>query len=296
LPSSIWERGVECRCACLEKLDAGGGDVVGRQRREERGLLAVDRDPCSARRQHDRPSCGGQQAVSERRAPVEDVFAVVQDHHQLLVEQVGQHLLSDVAAAEPQPQGVGDRRRHLVVREHRREVDEPHAVRTTSELGGTDRDRQPRLAGAARSQEGHPAVFAEQSADGDEVVVAPEQPGRPSRQVRGVPAADPERRELVLAELEEVHGADVAQLVNTEVLRRDARDQAHDVGEQHLAAMAGRLHTRRGVHHWSEVVVVSFLRLSEVQTHAHPQLRSRPLGRTEGALRPVGRRHRVGGA
>jgi hypothetical protein len=87
-------------------------------------------------------------------------------------------------------------------------------------------------------------------------------------------------------------GLDVAQRMDTQVDGVDVGDRSDCVRYQNLAAMPSGGHSRRCVHRRPEIVPVSFVRLTHVQTHTYAKRETGPRRIRELDLCPLRRCYR----
>jgi hypothetical protein len=159
----------------------------GQRRRGELPLAAdVEGDP--TRRQHLEVGAAGQQLRDLRRRRDEPLH-VVQNQQPALVRQrqdqaVERRTVGGLRQLEP----AGDRQRHEVGIDERREVDEVDAGGEVAAQIFGDGERQAGLADPARTDQGHEAErrLPQQIADGRDLPIASQQRRERDRQVQGV--------------------------------------------------------------------------------------------------------------
>ena len=114
------------------------------QRRDAPRLLTFDAQGLATRRQHRDVGAAGEKAIDERRAPVDEVFAVVEDHEAAATGQMIDDEVRDRGgrrAGEPtadqHPEGIGDGTADASGIRQRRQLDEEDAVGEAVDLLGS---------------------------------------------------------------------------------------------------------------------------------------------------------------
>ena len=199
---------------------------------------------------------------------------------QILLERGQERLAGDLPHAER----LGDRRDDEVGIGDRGQRDEPDAVRERLDQLRADLQAEPRLAGAARSGQGHDAgaLLLQQRARRGDLRFAAEERGRLRGEVVQVAVETLERRE-VDDQARTAQLVDVLRLqqVPQAMRRRDRGDRsraaapirpgAGRLGEEDLLAVAGAEEARQAVQAGSEIVAVLGGRLPDMDGHPHAQ-------------------------
>src|SRR5205823_267957 len=182
----------------------------------------------------------------------------------------------ELAATQEATQIVGcaDRLRNLGGHEsrvsERAEGNPEDTIRDRADELGRDLKREPRLARAARPGDRDEPSIAEQLDELGHFSLAAEERARRDRKIRGVER--PERRELIIAELEEAFRlGQVLQSVLAEVTepRGGAEEIARRTRENDLAAVCRCGDSRGAVHVEADVALLSDERLPRVNPDAN---------------------------
>jgi hypothetical protein len=229
------------RVVAAQRFHRAGVALEGqRQGRDPPGHLATDPEGLPAGGHDGNAGTGPQDRLAHRRAGVEDVLAVVQDHQEIPGGQMGGEALGGgapggVADLEHAQHGLG----HQCRVGQRCELHPPGSVgMAAGELSG-DRGGQASLADTAGPGEGHQAVLAGQAGQVGELGLPADERGEVDGQVVGDRVEGPQRREFPpqagMADLEYLLGpAEVLQTVGAE------RDQRHAVGQVVPSQVSGR--------------------------------------------------------
>ena len=155
-----------------------------RQRTHRDHPLSRQAEPLAARRQHAQRRRGRQQPLGQRRGRGEDVLAVVEHQQHPARTAVADQRLGDgrvalFANAEARRDGARD----TLGFRHRRQVDEPDAVREGGRHALGELDREPRLAAPPDAGQGDEPGFAEPFLQLREIVLAAHEACERLRQV-----------------------------------------------------------------------------------------------------------------
>jgi hypothetical protein len=269
-----------------ERLQAREVRRVGHgQRRDEVLALPVDPQGAAARHEHDELR-GCAQQLAHQRGGIGELLEVVQDEEEPPATKVlaeGGHRVQ--AAAVGEAELMGDRSRdELRVPDGAERHEEDPIGEGVCHAGG-HLERQPGLAGPARSGEREEPRLADERRHLAELALAAQEAGDLRGQVvrRGIER--PERREVRREAgndelLDVLRSREVLQPSLAEVTERHPfgqRGLGEDPGrfaQEDLAAVPRRADPRRSVHLEAHVVVPGNRRLTRVQAHPHADLRA----------------------
>ena len=208
-------------------------------------------------------------------------------------EALGQRRCDRIASGTADLQGLRDGREHQSGILERRKRYPPDAVGEAVGGAGRGLQRQPRLpdpAGTGQGDEPH-ILAGEQLSNGSERVLPPEERRGRHGQVRAVEAA--ERREALLAELEEPHGSrEILEAVLAEVHHLVGDVRPRGIGQHHLPAVRDACDPRSAMHVESHVAALLDQREPCVDADPHPHRAAVECGlhRACGGSRRCGRR------
>ena len=227
------------------------------------------------------------------------MLAAVEDEQPGAVPEMVQHRGGQVAPwLLDDAEGRRDRLEDEVGVDDGPELDQPRPLVVVVEVIGRQAEAQPRLADAARSDEGQERRDAQDRPGVGELAVAPDEARQLARQVAGATARGPERPEFA----DEPVGGDLVQPLEpdevlepvlAEVDQGDVRGQvaadevvAH-LGDEDLTAMAGRADPGGHVDVDPDVALVGADRLAGVEAHPdlHPDV-ARPAARPRPGVAP----------
>ena len=130
-----------------------------------------------------------QDVVGQSRGRIDDVFAVVEEEQQPPVGEVAVDPLADVTlgggTVHRHAERVRDRDRNLISRVHRRQPHPEDTIREVRQRLDGEREREGRLAGATRPDEGQQPDAGQESPERLEQLLAPDERPHDGRQVRG---------------------------------------------------------------------------------------------------------------